>query len=206
MVSLALPTPHTIRHTARRVSFFPYVLKIHAVRPLEKCAVHMPRFSIRMIRVRDSLFRMSLKLAYWGMRVVWFLTRRPHSGGAVAVWSGDRLLTVRESYRNCFSIPGGGTKGEEEPIQAAIRELREEVGIAAKPEDLRPVLISSTTWEDRRDAVHVFEYRPLSEPAIAIDNREIVWADYCLPSRLRERPASPHLDDYLRHLREKADS
>jgi 8-oxo-dGTP pyrophosphatase MutT (NUDIX family) len=159
-----------------------------------------------MISVRAALFRTCLKLAYWGMRVVWFLTRRPHTAGAVAVWSGDRLLTIRESYRNCFSIPGGGVKGEEEPIQAAIRELREEVGIAAKPEDLRPVLISYTSWEDRQDAVHVFEYRPPREAEVTIDNREIIWADYCLPSRLRERPVSPHLDDYLRQVREKAGS
>lgn len=167
--------------------------------------VPMLRLSTPMGGVRDTVVRVVLKLGYWGMRVVWFVVRRPHTAGAVAVWSGDRLLAIRESYRNCFSIPGGGAKGDEKPIQAAIRELREEVGIVAKPEDLRPVLISYSTWEDRRDAVHVFEYRPPREPNIAIDYHEIIWADYCPPSELRAQPTSPHLDDYLRHLREKAE-
>ena len=43
---------------------------------------------------------------------------------------------IKNSYRSSITLPGGSIDGAERPVQAALRELREEVGIDAKPDDL----------------------------------------------------------------------
>lgn len=47
-----------------------------------------------------------------------------------------RLLIVKSPYKHFWSVPGGIIDAGETPRQAAIREAREEVGIALDPETL----------------------------------------------------------------------
>jgi len=43
--------------------------------------------------------------------------------------------------RNCWSLFGGGINNGEQPIDAAIRELKEELGLTIKKEQLRPLAV-----------------------------------------------------------------
>ncbi len=125
----------------------------------------------------DRLVRALLPFAYRAS-VLWDrLSGRRTVGAAVAVWYGGRILLVRHSYRRGYGLPGGTLKPGESPAAAAARELREEVGIAARPEELVPA-ISTRRW-------HVLEYFPAAEPEVTPDRWEITEARFMDPTEAR---------------------
>ena len=77
---------------------------------------------------RSSPVRVFYRAAYLAARIWWFI-RRPHTNGSlVALWCDGRLLLVRTSYRQLYSLPGGFMKHGETSLAAAERELQEELG------------------------------------------------------------------------------
>ncbi len=131
--------------------------------------------------ILDRAIRLALRIAYRVMRMRRYFGPPTHFGVAVAVWYDGKVLVVRHSYRPGHGLPGGRVKRNEEPIAAACRELREEVGITARPSDLMPI-----GSDRRRSNRQLFEYRPRREPTIRIDNREIVEASFVEPTRARD--------------------
>lgn len=75
--------------------------------------------------------RLSLiRLAAWAYEL-YRLMRRPHTHGAlVSIWWSNQLLMVKTSYRWGYGLPGGGLMRNETAGEAAVRELKEEVGVA----------------------------------------------------------------------------
>ena len=66
------------------------------------------------------------------------------------------LLLIRNSYGNsrAFVLPGGGIRPFESPAAAALREVREEVGIVG--ERLTPLSVHRSQAEGKRDTIHLF--------------------------------------------------
>jgi len=62
----------------------------------------------------------------------------------------------------------------ESPIEAAVRELHEEVGVSARPDQL----IFVRSWRQWRTHTWLFEYRPSAAPRITPDQREVVAARF----------------------------
>ncbi len=84
----------------------------------------------------DAAWRAGLRVAFALQRVYWFAIRPTIRSVDVAVWSGGRVLLVRQSYRRGLGLPGGGLRCGERPECAAARELGEEVGINVAPAQL----------------------------------------------------------------------
>ncbi|MFF3251066.1 NUDIX domain-containing protein [Actinacidiphila glaucinigra] len=51
------------------------------------------------------------------------------AAGALFFDAGGRVLMVEPTYKSYWEIPGGYVETGESPLQAAIREVREELGI-----------------------------------------------------------------------------
>ncbi len=70
--------------------------------------------------------------------------------------AAGELLLIRNSYgaSHLHVLPGGGIKRGEAPVDAAARELDEEVGMKL----IRPVLIGThqSRFEGKRDTVYIF--------------------------------------------------
>jgi 8-oxo-dGTP diphosphatase len=129
----------------------------------------------------DRLWRSAFRVAY-RLRLAWWYVRRPAIHGSyVAVWHGERVLVIENSYRKRLSFPAGGRARGESLLEAARRELGEEVGIAAPIEELTYYgeLVHHSRYAE--DHGHVFELRCASAPEVRVDRREVVWAEFLTP-------------------------
>jgi 8-oxo-dGTP pyrophosphatase MutT (NUDIX family) len=124
------------------------------------------------------LHRTALRAA-WRVMVAYRRVLRPRTEGAcVLVWSGEGLLLVRHSYKPGYGVPAGMIGRGEAPVEAAARELREEVGIQVSPDALRLAGRVVNREHGNEDHLHFFELRFEAEPAVRVDGREIVWAGF----------------------------
>ncbi len=78
----------------------------------------------------DKALRLPLRVAHWLLKLGWFI-RRPRSFGvhALALTPKGRAILVKLRYAHGWRLPGGGRKETEDPREAILRELREEIGM-----------------------------------------------------------------------------
>ncbi|MBN1509817.1 MAG: NUDIX hydrolase [Sedimentisphaerales bacterium] len=145
----------------------------------------------------NACIRLGYRLAYLVLRL-WWLVRRPHTyGAAVALWHDDRVLMVRTSYRDSYSLPGGFIRRGELPEQAARREALEEVGLDLPAETLRHAWHGTVDYESRLDTIDIWEVLLDERPALRVDGREITWAGWMDPCAVQGRRLLPHIAAYL---------
>ena len=144
-----------------------------------------------MRAIVDRFWRLAYRVGFRAARLWWRLRRPDHDGAVVAVWLDGRILAVQQSYRSNLSWPGGGIRRGEEPREAARRELREELGLEVRPDDLVLAREMVVDWDFRRERVRVFELRLRAEPVLRIDNREIVAARFVEPRALLAEAVLP---------------
>lgn len=64
----------------------------------------------------------------------------PFSGAKLALYLGDQLAVILRDatpgliYADHWDLPGGGREGDETPLECALRECREELGLEVPPE------------------------------------------------------------------------
>ena len=85
-------------------------------------------------------------------RVVRLIAPTFSVGANCVVLDGDRVLLVRLSYRKRWGLPGGLVARREVPAAAAIREAKEEVGLAVEPTGPPAVVVDADAR--RVDIVH----------------------------------------------------
>ena len=136
-------------------------------------------------------------IAYRVLLVCWFVFRPKRRGVFIAVWHGGRVLAIRNSYRHWLALPAGGIQRGEKPIDAALRELREEVGIAAPPDALRFVREIPATFEWKRDRCSFFELHLDAPLEPRVDRREVVWAGFVEPAEALRAHLAPPVRAYL---------
>lgn len=148
----------------------------------------------------DQLWRICYKVGFPLARIWWFFSKPEHSGALVAIWFGDQLLAVRQSYRTTLCLPGGGICRGEKPSEAASRELREELGLEVNSKDLK-LRFEYTGWSDfRRSHLSIFELLLPSRPALEADGREILEAKFWDISSLLTMTLDPLILIYLQDI------
>lgn len=145
----------------------------------------------------EALWHRAYRLAFQLVRLYWWLVRPKIEGAYVAVWHGDRLLVIENSYRERLSLPAGGLARGEAPIDAALRELHEEVGIQASPDRLHFVaeIVSRAGYAE--DHAHFYELVCEERPVFAVDRHEVVWGEFLRPEEALEAGVVDVVRQYL---------
>ncbi len=140
------------------------------------------------------------RLAAW-LYETYRLVARPHTHGAlVAIWWGERLLLVKSSYRGTWSLPGGGLEAGETALQAAVRELAEELDLVVTPDQLGEPWTITERSRRGRNTVTILAWHLVDQPAIRIDNLEIVGVRWVTREEALALPITSHLRAYLQSL------
>ena len=81
--------------------------------------------------MRDTLLRSGYRVAYRLLTVSALVRRRRGRGVKCVLAHGDSIVLVRHTYgpRRMWHIPGGGIHRGESTLDAAAREMREELGL-----------------------------------------------------------------------------
>lgn len=109
------------------------------------------------------------------------------------MWHRGELLLVRNSYVSYYSVPGGYLRAGETGVDAAVRELREEVGVEARPDQLRLLLEETHLWEGKNDHVLIFALEVTERPPLRVDHREVTEATWQSPERALRQNLFPPL-------------
>ena len=109
-------------------------------------------------RIHRALLRVYRHLPRWARRRVVRTIAPSFTVGAICMIEHDgRLLLVRQSYRQRWGVPGGLLQRGEGARAAAVREVREEVGLDIELIGEPAVVVDA---EPRRVDV-IFRARPL---------------------------------------------
>ncbi|QNM83600.1 NUDIX domain-containing protein [Sphingomonas sabuli] len=137
----------------------------------------------------DGALRLALT-AVQKMRTGWWFVRRPQTLGAhaIALTPAGQLVLVKLRYAPGWRVPGGGRKADEEPVKAALRELREEIGMHAhgsadavcdlvEETDFRRdtcslVLVRDVAFKPRRWTLEVQDVRAFDLDALPTDTSD----------------------------------
>jgi 8-oxo-dGTP diphosphatase len=145
----------------------------------------------------DRLFQAAYFCAYRLMRMYWRVRRPTTNGALVAIWSRGEVLLVRNSYVPYYSAPGGYVRPNESGLDAALRELVEEVGVTVEPQQLELALDLTHDWEGKRDHVQIFNLTLQDRPIVRVDKREVVSAGWFDPVRVRALDVFPPLKQVI---------
>ena len=118
-----------------------------------------------------------MQFAFLFRRTILGALKVPTTGVKVMVFNeAGEVLLIRNSYgaTSQFLLPGGGVGRREEPRDAAVREIREEVGIDLV--DVELVGTFQSTAEGKRDTIHLFRAKASGE--ITVDSLEVEEARF----------------------------
>lgn len=70
--------------------------------------------------------------------------------------TAGNFLLVKPTYKKTWQLPGGGVEPFEEPREAAIRELGEEMGLAVKSKELQ--IVGTAFRKEHDNLILIYEY------------------------------------------------
>ncbi len=154
------------------------------------------RFKKLIITIGYRLFKIIRAPIKW----YWKKFNIQTSGVRVMIIYEDQLILVRHWYNSLWVMPGGGIKKNETPERAAIREIKEELGITIPQLDYK-LGIYSNNAEGKNDTVHCFvveiENKPLIKKKFNIEISDIIWSNLNLTPIGTSGATKARIQEYL---------
>lgn len=119
-----------------------------------------------------------------------------HVAAALIVDDAGRYLLVRKQGTASFMQAGGKLEPGEEPYDALVREVAEELGVTLAPEQVRPLGhhdAPAANEPGHRISAHVFAVDGVSGATPTAEIAEAVWVDLEQAARLPLAPLTATL-------------
>lgn len=88
-----------------------------------------------LVSLANEALRIAATAAHSALKALWFVSRPKTFGAhALALTPEGKVVLVKLRYARGWRIPGGGRSEKEDAAQAALRELREEIGMESHGE------------------------------------------------------------------------
>lgn len=149
---------------------------------------HAPLTAAREVvpirRLRDPLLRLAFRAGWWVLRAWGLIDPRTKEGVKCVLVRDGEVLLVRHTYgdRGRWELPGGGIKRGERPLEAARREIAEELGLAIDDWASHGDLFARI---DRRRADRLWCFSAeVGERPLELDGAEIAAAEWFRRERL----------------------
>lgn len=136
--------------------------------------------------------------AFWLSWPVLHIYLRLGTRAKILVLCGDQVLVVKNwLFGGGWSLPGGGVRRGEEPLQAAIRELREETGLVLAQ---RPKLLYEDVYRQYgiRFSYKCFAAQLEATPQPHVRRPELVSAEWRDRHELLSEYAGPDVRNAIR--------
>ncbi len=91
-----------------------------------------------------------------------------------------------------WRLPGGGIKKNEDPKNAAVREIFEELGLKIELNDLKPLNTTPIT-DNAKFEYYLYSINLASKPTLNIDKKEILQAKFVKISDIKDLKLSDEL-------------
>lgn len=134
----------------------------------------------------------------------WFagLEKRMSSSALAIHDEQGRVLVVKANYRHEWSFPGGVIDAGETPMQAALREVREEVGLSLDAQSLVFQFVADRVSPMAQTYQFIFETTVASSvfDKITLDTDEL--DEYALVTRQQILNNDRHYEESARHWAE----
>lgn len=116
------------------------------------------------------------KLIYLiGWPAIYFIIRLSPQRTRILVLSEGKLLLTKDWIgTGSWSIPGGGLHVNENPVNGALRELKEETGLNLKSSDLQKLGNLTTKNNGINTKLIVYKTEFLTKPKVIINGNEII--------------------------------
>jgi 8-oxo-dGTP pyrophosphatase MutT (NUDIX family) len=145
------------------------------------------------MRLPVPIRRLGFRVAHRLLRVWWFVRRPQQNGVKCVLTDGDNVLLVRHTYGSPkWDLPGGGIKRDEPPVDAARREIEEELGV--RLDRWRDLGSLGARDYHRHDTIHCFQAELDGEP-LTIERGELDTAEWFSRRRL-----PPDLGRYVKRI------
>jgi len=139
------------------------------------------------------------RLAYFfGYPLFRLLIRNTHRTYMVIVYNNRMLVTKNWlGFQKKWRLPGGGVQADETAYMAVQREIVEELGVSINESKLQQLTTEPlrSQYGYRYD---LFLYTIDQVPAMRIDNREILVADFIGKNDLKQQDISEEVQQAIR--------
>lgn len=101
------------------------------------------------------------------------------AAGVLYVDPADNVLMVQASYKQHWDLPGGVVEPGESPMDAAVREVKEELGVVREVGRLLVVDYLPATAARGALTAYIFQGMPFDTRLITVDGVEVIGWDWC---------------------------
>jgi len=145
--------------------------------------------------IYNFLGRQAYKLVLPIMRI---LIRRTERVYVVIKHDGQVLLAKNWLGRQDWQLPGGGKRAYETPYQTAVREVKEEIGISLRREDIKPVKDGRWRTDGMDFKYSIVSVRLESKPEISLRSWEVIDSLWTPTKKIGELNLAPEIADAIR--------